>query len=190
MLRATLWNFLYNMAMPVFLLLCMQVLALSATAIGLLFTALGLGLVAGAMLMDSALFKHDVAKLINSSMVVAAISACGLAIRIDHPAMQIALLSACLFVIGATNAVYNICNVSLRQKLTPSELLGQMTAAMRFVSWGTIPLGALLGGAMAQRLGFLPTLLCVGVTGLVAAIVGVLRGSLTRVIMAPAVPAQ
>jgi hypothetical protein len=139
------------------------------------------------MLMDTVLFKHDVARLINSSMVVAALSACGLALRVDHPGVQIALLSACLFVIGATNAVYNICNVSLRQKLTPSELLGQMTAAMRFVSWGTIPLGALLGGAMAQRLGFLPTLLCVGVTGLVTALVGLLRGSLNRMIMAPAV---
>jgi MFS family permease len=190
MLRATLWNFLYNMAMPVFLLFCMQVLALSAASIGLLFTALGVGLVAGAMLVDTALFKHDVAKLINSSMVVAAVSACGLAIRVDNPVGEMALLSACLFVIGVANAVYNISNVSLRQKLTPPELLGQMTAAMRFVSWGTIPFGALLGGAMGERVGFLSTLLFVGVAGLLTALVGLLRGSLNRVIMAPTVAGQ
>jgi MFS family permease len=183
MLRATLWNFLYNMAMPVFLLLCMQVLALSATSIGLLFTALGVGLVAGATLVDTALFKHDVAKLINASMVVAAVSACGLAIRLDNAVAQVALLSACLFVIGVANAIYNISNVSLRQKLTPPELLGQMTAAMRFVSWGTIPLGALLGGAMGERIGFLSTLLCVGAAGLLTSLVGLLRGSLNRVIV-------
>ena len=184
MLRATLWNFLYNMAMPVFLLFCMQELALSATSIGLLFTALGVGLVVGSMLVDTALFKQEVAQLINSSMVVAAVSACGLAIKLDNSVMQMVLLVGFLFVIGVANAIYNISNVSLRQKLTPQELLGQMTAAMRFVSWGTIPLGALLGGEMGGRIGFPATLLCAGIVGLLASLVGLFRGSLNRVIIA------
>ena len=44
---------------------------------------------------------------------------------------------------------YNITQVSLRQAITPERLQGRMNAAMRWIVWGTIPLGALAGGAIA-----------------------------------------
>ena len=43
--------------------------------------------------------------------------------------------------------------VSLRQAITPERLQGRMNAAMRWIVWGTIPLGALLGGAIGQWIG-------------------------------------
>ena len=45
---------------------------------------------------------------------------------------------------------YNITQVSLRQAITPERLQGRMNAAMRWIVWGTIPLGTLLGGALGQ----------------------------------------
>jgi MFS family permease len=44
---------------------------------------------------------------------------------------------------------YNIQQVSLRQAITPERLQGRMNASMRFFVWGTIPLGSLVGGALA-----------------------------------------
>ena len=41
---------------------------------------------------------------------------------------------------------YNITQVSLRQAITPERLQGRMNAAMRWIVWGTIPLGTLCGG--------------------------------------------
>ena len=58
---------------------------------------------------------------------------------------------------GAT-PVYNINQVSLRQAITPDRLQGRMNASMRFIVWGTIPIGALMGGALGDAIGLWPTL--------------------------------
>ncbi|MCX4515545.1 MFS transporter [Streptomyces sp. NBC_01619] len=49
--------------------------------------------------------------------------------------------------------VYNVAQVSFRQALCPPRLLGRMNATLRFLMWGTLPLGALLGGALAESFG-------------------------------------
>jgi MFS family permease len=60
--------------------------------------------------------------------------------------------------------VYNVNQVSLRQAITPDRLQGRMNATMRFVVWGTIPIGSLLGGLLGDAIGLRPTLL-VGALG-------------------------
>jgi hypothetical protein len=42
---------------------------------------------------------------------------------------------------------------SFRQLLCPPTLLGRMNATIRFIVWGTIPLGGLLGGVLGSVLG-------------------------------------
>jgi predicted MFS family arabinose efflux permease len=54
--------------------------------------------------------------------------------------------------------VANIQVVSLRQAITPPAMLGRVNASYRFVAWGTVPLGALLGGALGDTAGLRPTL--------------------------------
>jgi hypothetical protein len=49
--------------------------------------------------------------------------------------------------------VYNVAQVSYRQSICPPRLLGRMNAAVRWVVWGTIPLGAVLGGALGTLAG-------------------------------------
>ena len=49
--------------------------------------------------------------------------------------------------------VYNIAQVSFRQGLTPERLLGRMNATMRFLVWGTMPIGGLLAGVLGQFVG-------------------------------------
>ena len=53
---------------------------------------------------------------------------------------------------GAFSAVaWNVVTVSLRQALVPDDLLGRVNSAYRFFGWGAMPLGALLGGLVAER---------------------------------------
>ena len=54
--------------------------------------------------------------------------------------------------------VYNVTQVSFRQRLCPPALLGRMNASVRFLVWGTMPLGGLLGGALGTWLGVVPAL--------------------------------
>jgi MFS family permease len=51
---------------------------------------------------------------------------------------------------GLMNVVWNVITVSLRQRIVPDTLLGRVNAGYRLVAWGTMPLGALLGGAIAD----------------------------------------
>lgn len=53
---------------------------------------------------------------------------------------------------GFSQVIYNVAQVSLRQGITPLEMQSRMNATMRFVVWGTIPVGALLGGMLATLL--------------------------------------
>jgi MFS family permease len=54
--------------------------------------------------------------------------------------------------------LYNVTAISLTQSLTPERLLGRVNASRRFIVWGTIPLGSLVGGALAATVGLRPTL--------------------------------
>ncbi len=56
-------------------------------------------------------------------------------------------------------SILNIQELTLRQTVTPDEYLGRVNAAMHLLSQGLLPLGALLGGALARVLGVRTTLL-------------------------------
>jgi MFS family permease len=64
--------------------------------------------------------------------------------------------------------VYNITQVSFRQGLTPERLLGRMNATMRFLVWGTLPIGGLIGGVLGKYIGVRPTLWVGGIGGMLA----------------------
>ena len=48
---------------------------------------------------------------------------------------------------------FKISSVSFRQLLCPKPLLGRVTATFRFVVWGAMPVGALIGGLLGQGIG-------------------------------------
>jgi MFS family permease len=50
-------------------------------------------------------------------------------------------------------AFQNVAQVSYRQAICPPGLRGRMNATMRFLMWGMMPLGGLLGGFMARAAG-------------------------------------
>ena len=52
-----------------------------------------------------------------------------------------------------TDATWNVITVSLRQRLTPDRLLGRLNSAYRLLAWGTMPLGAAVGGALGETFG-------------------------------------
>jgi predicted MFS family arabinose efflux permease len=56
--------------------------------------------------------------------------------------------------------------VSLRQAITPDGVQGRMNATMRFIVWGTMPIGALLGGFLGEVIGLRGTLVVAAVGAL------------------------
>jgi len=61
-------------------------------------------------------------------------------------------------VAGATNALYDINQLTVRQSVTPDELQGRLHATMRMTFSGPRPFGFLLGGALATWIGTASTI--------------------------------
>lgn len=57
------------------------------------------------------------------------------------------------FLVAFAVIVYNVLQVTARQRLCPTPLLGRMNASIRFVVWGIMPISALLAGLLGSALG-------------------------------------
>ena len=64
-----------------------------------------------------------------------------------------ALIGFALFAFGVHGALWNIVANSLRQRLTPPDMLGRVGSTTLFVAAGGNCVGALLGGVVAARFG-------------------------------------
>jgi hypothetical protein len=72
-----------------------------------------------------------------------------------------------------------VAQVSFRQAICPDRLLGRMNASVRFMVWGTLPLGALTGGVLGTLIGIRPTM-WVGAFGVLLCPLPVLLSPLRR----------
>ena len=77
----------------------------------------------------------------------------------DLPDIAVGLLMLANAVTSVSVLIYNIAQVSFRQRICPVPLLGRMNASIRFVVWGVMPIGGALSGVLAAALGISPVVL-------------------------------
>ena len=61
-----------------------------------------------------------------------------------------------MFLFSFGVVLYNVSQVSFRQRLCPRPMLGRMNASIRFLVWGVMPIGGFLGGVLGHQLGLRP----------------------------------
>jgi MFS family permease len=156
-----LFNFFGSVGFAVLLVFARRELHLSPLAIGLAFTIGNLGALLAAFTANPISARLGVGRTIILASVVG-----GPAFLIipfaPHGLAALAVIVPSLIVGSFTNVVYNIAQVSLRQAITPERIQGRMNSVMRFIVWGTIPLGAITGGAVASVIGLKETLILGG----------------------------
>jgi Transmembrane secretion effector len=76
-----------------------------------------------------------------------------------HRGLLLGLFVGTQIAVGAGTVIYNVTQVSFRQALCPSRLRGRMNATLRWLVWGTMPLGGLLGGTLGATVGVRAALL-------------------------------
>jgi MFS family permease len=102
-----------------------------------------------------------------------------LAIPLAQPRWGLPMVSAGLFVSSVSATLYNVAQVSYRQSVTPPRLLGRMNASIRWIIWGTLPLGALAGGVLGEVAG-LRAAVAVGAAGSWLAVLWIVISPLVR----------
>jgi MFS family permease len=147
-------------------LLLTRQLHASAGLVGLLLTGGGIGGVVGAVLAGRIANRFGQARTIWLSLLVT--QPFVLLIPLAGHGWLISLYGLGWLAYGFGGVVYNIAQVSFRQAICPDRLLGRMNASVRFVVWGTIPVGSLVGGLLGTAIGVRGAL-WIGAIGLVLA---------------------
>jgi MFS family permease len=158
---------------------------LTASTIGLLTSLGAIGGVVGALSCGVLRRMIGSARIIWVSMVVT--SPFALLLPLTFPGPGLILYAVGMFTFSFGAVVYNVHQASFRQLLCPPRLLGRMNATIRFIVWGTLPLGGLLGGTLGTVLGN-RNALWVGVIGMNLAWLWLLASPLVRMRDTEAVP--
>jgi predicted MFS family arabinose efflux permease len=155
-------NLLWAAAGTVQLLFLVHQVGLAPATIGLLVSAGAAGgLLAALAATRVAGWAGDASRLIWLPVTMTAPFA--LCTPLTAPGWRVALFPIGVAVTSFGQALYNIGQISFRQALCPPELLGRMNASIRFLVFGALPLGGLLGGLAGERLGVHPTLWLCGI---------------------------
>jgi MFS family permease len=176
-------NFFGSIVFTIFLLYAVRVLDLSSFMVGFVFATFGVGSIVGALLASRVQGKIGIGPAIVMPAVV--FSVASLAYPLAPQSAPVPLLVIGSLLIGYAGTAYNITQVSLRQAITPERLQGRMNASMRWIVWGTLPLGQLAGGVIASA-ATLRTALWVGAIGSLVSFLPVLLSSVRSIRETPA----
>ena len=151
---------------PLLVLYVRELLAMPGSAFGILLAVGAAGGLAGAFCASWITTTTSSGTAMLGALVAAAAAQALLGL-IAH----VVLAGTALAVSSFAFAVWNVANVTLRQRLTPSRILGRVNSCYRTLLFGVQPVGALVGGAVAGVLGLrAPILIGVPVLLLAAAL--------------------
>ncbi|MBC7289924.1 MAG: MFS transporter [Actinotalea sp.] len=133
----------------------LRVVGLDEAALGLVFSLSAAGGLLGAVAAERMARWIGEAKVIPASAVALGITYAlnPLAVVLADVVPPAAVLVVAGFGFSFWVVVYNVAQVSFRQRLCPPTLLGRMNASVRFIVWGTMPIGGLLGGWLGTAVG-------------------------------------
>ncbi len=161
-------NFFSGATFAVMTVFLVRTLESPIWVIGVVFSIGSLGGLIGGLLAGRIGKAVGTARIIWLSQVV--VGPFALFAVIAFPGWGLTLVAISIFVVSVGSVIYNTAQVSYRQSICPPALLGRMNASVRFVVWGTLPLGALFGGIMGSVVGVRQTLLIGALGGWAAAL--------------------
>ncbi|HEY3485638.1 MAG TPA: MFS transporter, partial [Ilumatobacteraceae bacterium] len=123
-------------------------LALTDTGFGLVMLASAAGSIVGSFVCER------IERAIGRAHTLT-LSILGMAVMVGVAAVtsNVWIVVAGMVLGGFAVMLWNIPTVSFRQHVTPDHLLGRVNSTYRLLAWGTMPLGALLGGLVGQAFG-------------------------------------
>lgn len=173
-------NFFATITMTLTPLLILKTLGLGSTVMGVVLGVGTLGGLLASLTLPKVRARFDAGKVMAVGLVLAGFSmaAFPLAGFLDGATggavdgatggsasvIPVALLVLGQFGMTWGAVTFNIAQVSVRQRVCPKNMLARMTASIRFVVWGSMPVAAVLAGWLGSHVGIVPCL-WIGVVG-------------------------
>lgn len=149
-------NLFGNLAGVILLLYAVRQLHMQPAVIGIIFAIGNIGTLMAAFATERITRRLGLGRTIVISALLSGPAALLVAVAPRDNAFP--FLVASFILVSLTNVTYNVNQVSLRQAITPERMQGRMNATMRFIVWGTIPVGSIIGGFLGDAIGLQPTL--------------------------------
>ncbi|MFC4147686.1 MFS transporter [Micromonospora mangrovi] len=157
MWAATAVNVVCGAQLAVYPLHLVRELHAPAALVGVLLAVEGVGSVLGAALTPWITGRWGTARSLLVACAVAVLGAAVVPLGVGWPAYLAFAAGNVAFAGGVV--VLSVTTRTYRQTASPPELLSRVMATVRFVSWGAIPVGGLVAGALAGVVGTRVTLL-------------------------------
>jgi predicted MFS family arabinose efflux permease len=149
-LTQLIFNTAFFMLHAVYVPYAVNRLGLSATQVGATLAAYGGGMVAGALLAPAIMRALPFGIVVAIGPIAGLAAAAVMVVTIWTPSFLLAALSFAL--IGAGPILWVISTATLRQTVTPSELLGRVSA-INIMAYGSRPVGAAIGALVGGLYG-------------------------------------
>ncbi|TDD43872.1 MFS transporter [Nonomuraea terrae] len=124
---------------------------LAPSLIGALLMSGGIGGLLGGLTGGRLAERYGIARTAWLAVTVSA--PFGLLMPLTETGWRAGFFALASMVISWSATLSNVGQITYRQTVTPDHLLGRVNASVRFLTWGAMPLGALLGGLIAQQIG-------------------------------------
>jgi MFS family permease len=180
-------NFFTNILYAILILYLVRELSVTPQLLGLAFSLGAVGFLLGALSANPVATRVGVGRTIVLAVMIS--GPAELLIAIAPPDLAVPFVAVSIFLSGLGNMIYNINQVSLRQAITPERMQGRMNATMRFIVWGTIPIGSILGGTLGGIIGLHETI-WIGAIGGIFVFLPVLFSPVRRLRTIPASDAE
>lgn len=145
-----------NMFFAVFLIFLYRYLHFAPATVGLIFAAGAIGGLLGALSASAITHRFGLGRALLLSATIGGLA--NLLVPLAQFGFALPILVVAAVIAFYTTPIYNINQVSLRQAITPDRVQGRMNATMRTIVWGTIPIGAFVGGILGSTIGVVPTI--------------------------------
>ena len=117
-----------------------------------------LALVAVGAVVGSLICEKVLSVVREVPLMLICLSATGALMLIPVLVPRVGPIMVAFFLLGLVNMIGNAISATVRQRLVPAGLLGRVGGAARTLAFGLTPLGALIGGQTAERVGLAPVL--------------------------------
>jgi MFS family permease len=160
------WNGLNTAAFSIFVLFALQILDVGEIGYGFLISTLVVGSFIGSLTASRISRRLGSGTTLIVQIVLGAMAT--LVIAFTSSPVIVGVMFA---VEGFSTIVWNVITVSMRQSIIPDRLLGRVNSVYRLLGWGSMPLGAALGGFLAEAFGLrAPYFVMAGVLAVMAVV--------------------
>ena len=160
------WNATSTAGFSIFVLYALQILNLDEVGFGVLLTAMAVG-----SLIGTATVSRFKAWGTGTTLIAMVMLGAG-SFLVIAVTSNVWVVGTMLVIEGFVIIVWNVITVSLRQAIIPDRLLGRVNSVYRLLGWGSMPVGAAIGGFVARYFGLRAPFLFGGVVLLIMGVVG------------------